>query len=87
MLTAYSPLGSEGSPLLSNHTVKKIAIIGPNAKALVSSGGGSAALRTAYLITPFEGITSALSKDVEVTYHEGCAGMWQQRFLLSRLLT
>ncbi|KLO14393.1 Aldo/keto reductase [Schizopora paradoxa] len=25
VLTAYSPLGSEGSPLLSNHTVKKIA--------------------------------------------------------------
>lgn len=59
---------------LDRETLKKVAIIGPNAKALVPSGGGSASLRCAYVVTPYEGITSQLPKGVEVTYHEGCAG-------------
>lgn len=58
--------------------LKKIAIIGGNAKARVLSGGGSAALKPSYFISPYEGITSALEKefggDVEVTYCEGARG-------------
>lgn len=68
-------LKNEGDVLpLDRDTLKKIAIIGPNAKAVVPSGGGSASLRCAYVVTPFEGITSMLSEDVEVVYHEGCVG-------------
>jgi beta-glucosidase len=55
--------------------IKKVAIIGPNAKATVISGGGSASLRASYIITPYEAIVASLPKGVEVVYHEGCAGM------------
>ncbi|KAF9012112.1 glycoside hydrolase family 3 protein [Hymenopellis radicata] len=50
--------------------LKKIAIVGGNAKAIVVSGGGSAALKSSYFITPYEGIVNALA-GVEVTYSEG----------------
>ncbi|KAG8903591.1 hypothetical protein FRC01_009138 [Tulasnella sp. 417] len=54
--------------------IKKIAIIGPNAKAAAVSGGGSASMRNAYVVTPCDGIVAALQEGVEVKYHEGCAG-------------
>ncbi len=50
--------------------LKKIAIVGGNAKAIVVSGGGSAALKSSYFITPYEGIVNALG-NVEVAYSEG----------------
>lgn len=51
--------------------LKKVAIIGGNAKANVLSGGGSAALKPSFLINPFEGITSALGSGVDILYAEG----------------
>ena len=54
--------------------LKKVAILGGNAKALVLSGGGSAALQASYFISPYEGIVNALGSDVEVTYGEGSRG-------------
>lgn len=79
-------LKNEGNILpLDRETLKKVAIIGPNAKALVSSGGGSASLRTAYLVTPYEGIVNMLSMhDIEVSYHEGCVGTFLLRFAAKR---
>ncbi|KAJ7220655.1 beta-glucosidase [Mycena pura] len=58
---------------LRPQNLKKVAIIGGNAKALVLSGGGSAALRASYFISPYQGIVDALTAnpDVEVTYSEG----------------
>ena len=44
--------------------MKKIAIVGGNAKATVLSGGGSAALKPSFFVTPFEGIVSALGEFV-----------------------
>lgn len=51
--------------------LKKIAIVGGNAKALSLSGGGSAALKPSYFTTPFDGIVNALPEGVEITYCEG----------------
>ncbi|KAG2116792.1 NUC071 domain-containing protein [Suillus clintonianus] len=51
--------------------IKTIAIVGGNAKAIVLSGGGSAALKPSYFVTPYDGITAALPEDVEVLYSEG----------------
>ncbi|KAF7299413.1 Glycoside hydrolase family 3 protein [Mycena indigotica] len=53
--------------------LKKVAIIGGNAKAKILSGGGSAALRSSYFVSPYQGIVDALSSNpaVEVTYSEG----------------
>ncbi|KAI0053793.1 glycoside hydrolase family 3 protein [Auriscalpium vulgare] len=56
---------------LEAKSLRKVAIIGGNAKALVLSGGGSAALKPSYFVSPYDGIVNALGKDVEVTYSEG----------------
>ena len=56
---------------------KKVAIVGPNAKERVISGGGSAALKPSYVVTPYEGISKALEKEgIEVGYEVGCYGEW-----------
>ncbi|TEB28299.1 glycoside hydrolase [Coprinellus micaceus] len=53
-------------------SLKKVAIVGGNAKAFVVSGGGSASLKTSYFVSPFQGISDVLAGDnVEVTYAEG----------------
>ncbi|KDQ59962.1 glycoside hydrolase family 3 protein [Jaapia argillacea MUCL 33604] len=73
VLLKNSPPSPSSSPLLplNPSKIKKIAIVGGNAKAIVLSGGGSAALKPSYYVSPFEGIVGALGKDVEVTYAEG----------------
>ncbi|KIY64591.1 glycoside hydrolase family 3 protein [Cylindrobasidium torrendii FP15055 ss-10] len=74
-------LAADGIVLLKNKgdilpfeegTKRKIAIMGPNAKETVISGGGSAQLKPTYVITPFDGIANAAPKDVEVKYELGC---------------
>ncbi|KAG8943854.1 hypothetical protein FRC04_002477 [Tulasnella sp. 424] len=67
--------------------LKKIAIIGPNAKAIVPSGGGSASMTNAYVVSPFDGIVAGLPQGVEVKYHEGCAGYMMQPRLDTQLTT
>ncbi|KAJ7241955.1 glycoside hydrolase family 3 protein [Mycena haematopus] len=54
--------------------VKKIAVIGPNAKVAQTSGGGSARLLSTYTVSPLEGIT-AVAKQIgaEVGYAVGAA--------------
>jgi beta-glucosidase len=57
-------------PLATN--VKKIAVIGPNAKQAFTSGGGSARLLETYQVSPLEGITAAAKAiGAEVTYSVG----------------
>ncbi|TFK81890.1 glycoside hydrolase family 3 protein, partial [Polyporus arcularius HHB13444] len=70
--------------------LKKIAIIGGNAKATVLSGGGSAALKPSFFVTPYEGIVSALgdvAPDVEVTYSEGARAYMQMPTLENEIVT
>ena len=58
---------------------KSIAIIGPNAKIPMVSGGGSAALRPTYAVSPLEGITNAAKElGINVDY---TVGAWTQKFL------
>ncbi|KZV61870.1 glycoside hydrolase family 3 protein [Peniophora sp. CONT] len=57
------PLGTEA---------KTILVVGPNAKARVYSGGGSAQLKPTYVVSPFEGIVAAAPEGVEVKYALGC---------------
>ncbi|KAF8437627.1 glycoside hydrolase family 3 protein [Boletus edulis BED1] len=58
---------------LQPQKLKKIAIVGGNAQAVVLSGGGSAALKPSYFISPYQGIVNALPSDVEVTHSEGAS--------------
>lgn len=68
-------LKNEGAVLpIRSKEVKKIAIIGANAKATVLSGGGSASLKPSYFTTPYDGIVNALPEGIEVTYTEGAPG-------------
>ena len=53
---------------------RKIAVIGPNARARVISGGGSAALKPTYVVTPLEGIINSAAEDIEIRYELGCYG-------------
>ena len=73
-------LRNEGDILpLNPQKLKKIAIIGPNAKAMILSGGGSAALKPSYFVNPYDGIVSALEQaghGTEVTYSEGTRGLF-----------
>lgn len=64
-------------PLSLSSSLKSIAVIGPNAKTRTVSGGGSAFLTSAYVITPLEGIQNAVKEagdEVEISYATGCSG-------------
>ena len=52
----------------------KVAVIGPNATARIISGGGSAALKPGYTVSPLEGFTAAAPAGVEISYSLGCYG-------------
>ncbi|KAJ4475509.1 beta-glucosidase [Lentinula aciculospora] len=71
--------------------LKKIAIVGGNAKARILSGGGSAALKPSYFISPYEGIVNALEKEfgseVEVSYCEGARAYMTMPTLEQELFT
>lgn len=55
--------------------VKRLLVVGPNAKERIISGGGSAALKATYTVTPFEGIESTAYEGLVIDYHIGCYGM------------
>lgn len=52
----------------------KIAVIGPNAKSSVLTGGGSAQLKSSWSQTPYEGLDNNKPQGVELSYALGCAG-------------
>ncbi|KAF9533335.1 glycoside hydrolase family 3 protein [Crepidotus variabilis] len=57
---------------LSDQSASTIAVIGPNVKGQIISGGGSAALKPTYVVTPWQGIKEALHDNSTVHYHVGC---------------
>lgn len=70
--------------------LKKIAVVGGNAKAVILSGGGSAALKPSYFVSPYQGIVNALeaaNPGVEITYSEGARGYLTSPSLDYELLT
>lgn len=77
-------LAAQGIVLLQNRNdilplrpnrVRKLAIVGPGAKASIISGGGSAALQPSYVITPYQGIEEGAFTDMQISYALGCYGM------------
>ena len=61
---------------LDQSKIRKIAVVGPNAKTRTVSGGGSAYLTSKYVITPLEGIQKLFEGKAEVVYAAGCYGRW-----------
>ncbi|KAG6844543.1 hypothetical protein H0H87_006027 [Tephrocybe sp. NHM501043] len=82
-------LKNEGAILpLNSQKVTKVAIVGGNAKANVLSGGGSAALKSSYFVSPYDGIVNALAgSNVEVTYSEGARAYMTMPTLENELVT
>lgn len=70
-------LAGEGIVLLKNEKEalpiknKKIAVIGPNAKTKVITGGGSAQLKAAWSQTPYEALVDNKPEGVEIEYAFG----------------
>jgi beta-glucosidase len=54
--------------------IKSIAVIGQNANTRFAHEGNSAAIKTAYEITPLEGITKRAGDGIKITYSQGYAG-------------
>lgn len=67
-------LKNEGGVLPIVSKPQKIAVIGPNARSCVISGGGSAFLKASYIVSPWAGILAAAPKGSEVKYAVGCYG-------------
>lgn len=74
-------LAAQGIVLLKNQNdilpfhpnrVRKLTIVGPNAKARIISGGGSAALKASYTITPYQGIKEGAFANLQISYALGC---------------
>ncbi|KAH9951408.1 glycoside hydrolase superfamily [Amylocystis lapponica] len=76
-------LAAEGMVVLRNETdvlplkpeagkKKQVALIGPNMKERIISGGGSAALKASYIVTPYEGILANAPEGLEFHYEVGC---------------
>ncbi len=70
-------LGTEGMVLLKNEKSvlpikeKKIAVIGPNAKSKVLTGGGSAQLQAAWSQSPWEGLVANKPQGTQLDYSLG----------------
>ena len=57
-------------PLKKN--IKKLAVIGPNAKEAQIIGGGSASLKPHYQIHPLGAVSKRLGPETEIIYSKGC---------------
>jgi beta-glucosidase len=84
---------SESIVLLKNKNIlpfkksKSVAVIGPNAKYAAYCGGGSAALPPTYTVTPFDGISCKVDRDVSVQFAQGIYTHQQLPLLGSSLRT
>jgi beta-glucosidase len=65
-------LANDGLLPLDRSALSTVAVIGPNADRAQIMGGGSAALRPHYLVTPLEALTAALGDGVRVVHERGC---------------
>jgi beta-glucosidase len=65
-------LANNGLLPLDSHEVGTIAVIGPNADRAQIMGGGSAALRPHYRITPLQALRAVLGSRVDIVHERGC---------------
>ncbi len=56
---------------LDREAIKRLAVIGPNAAAARTLGGGSATVSPPYTVSPLEGLRAALEPAVEVEHSHG----------------
>ena len=81
-------LKNDGNVLpVKGENVKRVALIGPKVKERIISGGGSAALRPTYVVTPSEGLINNAPEGIEFKHELGCYGeLWQRKCDLIKLI-
>ncbi|HET9170851.1 MAG TPA: glycoside hydrolase family 3 C-terminal domain-containing protein [Actinospica sp.] len=70
---SFTLLRNVSSALPLPTDIRELALIGPNAVHPVYQGGGSAEVGPAVIVSPLEGLRTALGEDVNITLAEGCA--------------
>jgi len=74
-------VAEEGIVLLKNNnnllplnlsTIKRLAVIGPNASQARLGGGGSASVSPFYSVSPLDGLRKVCGVATEIIYQEGC---------------
>lgn len=65
-------LKNKGKILPLKQTIKKIAVIGPNASQARLGGGGSASVSPFYTVSPLDGIKNICGANTEIVFEEGC---------------
>ena len=65
-------LKNKGELLPLNKSIKRLAIIGPNALEARLGGGGSASVTPFYSVSPLEGIRNLVPPETEIVFEEGC---------------
>ncbi len=65
-------LANDGLLPFDRAAIDTLAVIGPNADRAQIMGGGSAALRPHYRVTPLQALTELLGDDVKIVHERGC---------------
>ena len=58
---------------LDKTIIKKLAVIGPNAKEARLGGGGSASVTACYSVSPLSGLQNYCGNDIHINFEEGCS--------------
>jgi beta-glucosidase len=58
---------------LDNSKIKKLAVIGPNAKEARLGGGGSASVTACYSVSPLAGLQNYCGTKIDFSFEEGCS--------------
>lgn len=64
-------LRNDGVLPLDRRALRRVALIGPNAAALCTQGGGSAQVHPAHVVSPASGLIAALGDQVRVDLYRG----------------
>ncbi|HEX7495638.1 MAG TPA: glycoside hydrolase family 3 C-terminal domain-containing protein, partial [Candidatus Limnocylindrales bacterium] len=65
-------LANDGILPLAAAQLERIAVIGPNAAAPCTQGGGAAHIDAPYAVSPLEGLRAALPESVHIAHQRGC---------------
>ena len=65
-------LANDGILPLATADLRRVAVIGPNAAAPCTQGGGAAHIEAPYSVSPLDGLRAALPESVAIAYERGC---------------
>ena len=66
-------LANDGTLPLAPASLRRVAVIGPNAARPCTQGGGAAHIEAPYALSPLEGLRAALPTGIEIVHEPGCS--------------